>query len=104
MLLTFQMPLVMYYQDTSKKPQEIPQSQIIAYIWHEEEGENIIVNLTNTVSHFRYAPPFQGPHFLTKMLESNILYAHLLIDILFDDIEKISKSLMRIILQRQKQF
>ena len=38
--------------------------------------------LNNTVSHFSYAPPFQGPHFLTKMLESTILYAHLLIDIL----------------------
>ena len=34
------------------------------------------------MSHFSYAPPFQGPHFLTKLLESNILYAHLLIDIL----------------------
>ena len=39
------------------------------------------------------------------MLESNILYDNLLIDIyLFDDIEKISKSLMRISLQRQMQF
>ena len=35
-----------------------------------------------TVSHFSYAPPFQGPHFFTKMLKSNILYAHWLIDIL----------------------
>ena len=35
-----------------------------------------------TVSHFSYAPLFQGPHFLTKMLESNILYDNLLIDIL----------------------
>ena len=35
-----------------------------------------------TVSHFSYAPLFQGPHFLTKMLESNILYDTLLIDIL----------------------
>ena len=34
------------------------------------------------VSHFSYAPLFQGPHFLTKMLESNILYDHLFIDIL----------------------
>ena len=42
-----------------------------------------------TVSHFSYAPLFQGPHFLTKMLESNILYDNLFIDIyLFDDIEK----------------
>ena len=35
-----------------------------------------------TVSHFSYASPFQGQHFLTKMLESNILYDYLLIDIL----------------------
>ena len=34
----------------------------------------------NTVSHFSYALPFQGPHFLTKMLESNILFDELLID------------------------
>ena len=33
----------------------------------------------HTVSHFSYAPPFQGPHFLTIMLESNILYDNLLI-------------------------
>ena len=38
--------------------------------------------VATTVSHFSYAPPFQGPHFLTKMLESNILYDNLLIDIL----------------------
>ena len=35
-----------------------------------------------TVSHFSYAPFFQGPHFLTKMLESNILYDNLFNDIL----------------------
>ena len=34
-----------------------------------------------TVSHFSYAPFFEGPHFLTKMLESNILYDNLFIDI-----------------------
>ena len=33
----------------------------------------------NTVSHFSYAPLFQGPYFLTKMLESNILYNNLLL-------------------------
>ena len=37
---------------------------------------------THTVSHFSYAPLFQGPHFLTKMLESNIPYDNLFIDIL----------------------
>ena len=37
---------------------------------------------SNTVSHFSYAPFFIGPHFFTKMLESNILYDKLLIDIL----------------------
>ena len=35
-----------------------------------------------TVSHFSYAPLFQGSHFWTKTLESNILYDNLLIDIL----------------------
>ena len=60
---------------------------------------------SNTVGHFSYAPLFQDPHFLTKMLELNILYHNLLIDILlFDDIEKISELLMRIILLRQRQF
>ena len=39
-------------------------------------------NLENTVSHFSYAPLFQGPHFLTKMLKSIILYDNLFIDIL----------------------
>ena len=34
------------------------------------------------MSHFSYAPLFQGPHFLTKMLQSNILYNNLLIGIL----------------------
>ena len=58
-----------------------------------------------TVSHFSYAPPFEGPNFLTKMLESNItMLIYLLTFYLFDDIEKISKALMRIILHRQKQF
>ena len=38
--------------------------------------------ISNTVSHFSYAPFFQGPHFWTKMLELNILYDNLLIDIL----------------------
>ena len=35
------------------------------------------------MSHFSYAPLFQGPYFLTKMLESNILYDNWLFDILF---------------------
>ena len=35
-----------------------------------------------TVSHFSYAPLFQGPHFLTKMLEPNILYHNLFINTL----------------------
>ena len=34
------------------------------------------------MSHFSYAPLFQGPHFWTKMMELNILYDNLLIDIL----------------------
>ena len=43
----------------------------------------VIVKRVNcTVSHFSYAPLFQGPHMLTKMLESNILYDNLFIDIL----------------------
>ena len=35
-----------------------------------------------TVSHFSYAPLLKGPDFFTKMLQSNILYDNLLIDIL----------------------
>ena len=35
-----------------------------------------------TVSHFSNAPFFQAPHFLTKMLELNIRYDNLFIDIL----------------------
>ena len=34
------------------------------------------------MSHYSYTPPFQGPHFLTKILESNIFYDNLLIAIL----------------------
>ena len=42
----------------------------------------------HTVSHFSYAPLFNGP-FFTKMLESNILSDNFLIDIyLFDEIKK----------------
>ena len=59
--------------------------------------------LYTTVSHFSYAPPFQGPHFLTKMLKSNILYDHLRIDILSDWWHR-KNIKMWIILQRQKQF
>ena len=60
-----------------------------------------------TVSHFSYAPLFQGPRFRTKMLESNIIYDHLLnIDILFVwwHRKKVSESLMRIILLHQRQY
>ena len=42
----------------------------------------IHLRLCHTVSHFNYAPLFQGPYFLIKTLESNILYDNLLIDIL----------------------
>ena len=38
--------------------------------------------VTSTVSHFSYAPLFKAPHLFTKLLESNILYDNLLIDIL----------------------
>ena len=41
-----------------------------------------MINKRLTVSHFSYAPIFQGQHFLKKMLESNILYDNLFIDIL----------------------
>ena len=53
------------------------------YIKYQTSGFILIYCfIKNTVSHFSYAPLFQGPHFLTKMLESNILYDNLLIDIL----------------------
>ena len=38
---------------------------------------------THTVSHYSYAPLFQGLHFLTKMLESNIFLKNLHIDNFF---------------------
>ena len=42
---------------------------------------NLHIISKHTVSHFSYTPFFEGPHFLTKMLESNILYDNLFIDI-----------------------
>ena len=55
--------------------------------------------LVCTVSQFSYAQLFQGRHFLTIMLESNMLYNNLLICILSVWWHrKISESLMRIIL------
>ena len=45
-------------------------------------SNGIFLNKVCTVSHFSYAPFFQGPHFWTKMLDLNILYDNLLIDIL----------------------
>ena len=72
-------------------------------------GSCNIVQTLNTcfrVSHFSYAPLFQRPHCLTKMLESNTLYDNLLIDILslWWHRKKVSKSLMRDVLLRQRQF
>ena len=58
-----------------------------------------------TVSHFNYAPPFQGPHFWRKCWNQTFsMVIYLLTFYLFDDIENISKSLMRINLQCQMQF
>ena len=58
---------------------------------------------SHTVSHFSYAPPFQGPHFLTKCWNQTFyMIIYLLTFYLFDKIEK--KSLLRIILQRQGNF
>ena len=47
------------------------------------------------MSHFSYAPLFQGPHFFTKMLESDIVFIilHLSTFYLFDDV-KIGIKLM----------
>ena len=57
------------------------------------------------MSHFSYAPLFQGPHFLQKCWNRTFsMIIYLLTFYLFDDIEKISESLMRIILLRQRQF
>ena len=56
------------------------------------------------MSHFSYTPLFQGPHFLTKMLESKFsMIIYICTFYLFDNIEKISESLMRIILLCQRQ-
>ena len=56
--------------------------------YHESDITTFIKN-RYTVSHFSYAPFFQGPQFLTKMLEATILYDNLFMTFyLFDDIEK----------------
>ena len=56
-----------------------------------------------TVSHFSYAPLFQGPHFRQKCWNRTFfLKGYLLTIFLFDDIEKNSESLMRIVLLREK--
>ena len=48
-----------------------------------------MIALWCTESHFSYAPLFQGPQFLTKMLESTILFDNYLLTFyLFDDIKK----------------
>ena len=57
----------------------IPESFTKQSTYKQKQIHNI---LAYTVSHFSYAPFFQGPHFLTKMLESNILYDNLFVDIL----------------------
>ena len=68
-------------------------------------GGGCLMQRQYTVSHFSYAPLFQGPYFLTKMPELNILYDTLLINILsVFDIKKISESLVRNILLSQMQF
>ena len=67
----------------------------IPTLFYKSEGDIVIASIRQsvrpllpeqrceyTVSHFSYAPPFQGPHLLTIMLESNILYDILLIYIL----------------------
>ena len=57
----------------------------------------------STVSHFRCAPLFQGPHFRQNCLNRTFFLNNFLIDIfLFDDIEKKSELLMRIVLLREK--
>ena len=53
----------------------------ILELWRTFLNDQSVLSI-NTVSHFSYAPPFHGPHFLTKMLESKILYDHLRINIL----------------------
>ena len=69
-------------QDPFKMEQVTPKKRSMP--WDEKEEAALIVEVLereHTVSHFSYAPLFQGLHLLTKMLESNILY-NLLNDIL----------------------
>ena len=57
----------------------------------------------NTVSHFSYAPLFQRPYFRQKCWNRTFfLLIYSLTFFLFDDIEKKSESLMRIVLLREK--
>ena len=52
------------------------------YGFYKDKHRKFCAIMTDTVSHFSCAPLFQGLHFLTKMLESNILCDNLFIDIL----------------------
>ena len=50
---------------------------------HLKPKSFFLLDMFNLMRQWLYSePPFQGPHFLTIMLESNILYDNLLIDIL----------------------
>ena len=51
-------------------------------VWKDYVPPMRMVYRKITVSHFSYAPLFQGPYFFSKMLESNILFDNLLIDFL----------------------
>ena len=61
---------------------------------HEEEPQDIYSN--NTVSHFSYAPPFQGPRFFLQKCwnQTFSMIIYVLTFYQLDYIEKISKSLM----------
>ena len=67
--------------------------------------EKVLFVSRHTVSHFSYAPFFRAHNFRSKYWNRTFsVIIYLLTFYLFDDIEKISESLMRIILLRQRQF
>ena len=73
----------------SRTPPPLARTTLVDGIKIQFFSEYGHVSYEITVSHFSYAPFFQGPHFLTKMLESNILLIiYLMTFYLFDDIEK----------------
>ena len=68
-------------------------------------AQSVIWHILYTVSHFSYAQLFQSPNFWQKCWNRTFsMIIYVLTFCLFDDVKKISESLMRITLLRRRQF